>query len=280
LPDGNGFIAAGTNGWQISVSVQSSFLPTFRMYSGGFSGSGALPAECVDPSSRSWDKAAGGFTPQGDETPNTGDNSTYWIMADFLKRTTVATAGFVDIINPHRVRADGSVDTRLGPYYLPLDWRPVFSQDIQPPVDTLPGGTSINVEFRGASVTDPDPWRARVKRFFPLPNSKNFPLDPFKAADAGIRKFDNRATEGTGGTARNWWTYFYNRTVTSYTEDPNTLMSPAFTDQFAGPFEEFEPKDVRYFNWRFVMTNNVDANPPVSPSMDSFSLAYRFQPVR
>ena len=84
----------------------------------------------------------------------------------------------------------------------------------------------------------------------------------------------------TGGTARNWWTYFYNRTVTSYAEDLNTLVDPRFTREFAGPFESFLPNDVKYFNWRFLMTNNVDANPPISPSVDTFLVTYRFEQVR
>jgi hypothetical protein len=287
LPAGNGFIAAGTNGWQISLSVQSNFLPAFRTFSGGFAGSGAKPPECVDPSSSKWNKASGGFTPAGDVpmvvtfgsdvplVPDIADNSIYWIMADFVKRTTVVTTGFVDIINPHRVSI-GSADTRLGPYFLPSEWRPNFTHSFQPALESLPGGTAVDVEFRGASIVDPEPWRASQEGYTPVPTPKNFSLDPLKAGDAGIRKFDNRPT-GAGGTARNWWTYFYNRTVTSYTDNLNTLMNPAFTDQFAGPFEEFRPEDVRYFNWRFLMTNNVEASPPISPTIDTFMVTYRFE---
>ena len=68
--------------------------------------------------------------------------------------------------------------------------------------------------------------------------------------------------------------------MTSYTEDLNTLMDPRFTGGFAGPFESFLPRDVKYFNWRFLMTNDVDAKPPVSPSVDTFMVTYRFEQVR
>ena len=91
-----------------------------------------------------------------------------------------------------------------------------------------------------------------------------------------MRKWDTRVVAGTG-QARNWWTYLYNRTVTTYVEDPNVLMDPAYTIQFAGPNEQFNPRDVRYVNWRFIVSNNVTANPPVSPEIDTFALSYRFQ---
>jgi len=108
------------------------------------------------------------------------------------------------------------------------------------------------------------------------PDATNFPLDPFKAGDAHIRKWDPRPVPGTS-TARNWWTYFYNRTVTGYVDDPNELMDPSYTIRYMGPNESFTPREIRYVNWRFVVGNNVGANPPVNPSIDTFSLSYRFQ---
>jgi hypothetical protein len=34
---------------------------------------------------------------------------------------------------------------------------------------------------------------------------------------------------------------------------------------------------VRYFNWRFIMKNNVEADPAVSPDLESFAMIYRFE---
>ncbi len=129
-------------------------------------------------------------------------------------------------------------------------------------------------------MTRTGPWRAVKNGYDPIPDAKNFPLDPLKAGDAGIRRFDDRPSPLTGGTARNWWTYFYNRTVTTYTENLNTLMDPRFTSGFAGPLESFQPQDVKYFNWRFLMNNNVEASPSISPSIDTFMVSYRFERVR
>ena len=83
-----------------------------------------------------------------------------------------------------------------------------------------------------------------------------------------------------GSSSRDWWTYHYNRTITSYTEDPNDLVDSSFTNQFSGPHESFEGKDVRYFNWRFIMKNNVESDPPVSPRIESFAVSYRLNQQR
>ncbi|MCB9877401.1 MAG: hypothetical protein H6835_07345 [Planctomycetes bacterium] len=300
LPAGGGYIALGTNGWQTAVTVQSDPRPYFRALSSGRaatpSGSGPI---CRSPGDSQWSTASGGFTPTGAGTA-ARDNTFYWIMIDALKRQTVITNGFVDLYNPHRV-PEGFADPRLGPFYLsggqtqlPQGVLPHFAFEFDPPLSQLPSGTSWVPQFRGASPVDPTPWywdkwinggstlfptaswtanaRADLK-----PTAANFPLDPYKAGDAHMRKWDPRVIPGTS-QARNWWTYLYNRTVTKYVEDPNELMDPAYTQQFAGPNETFNPVDIRYVNWRFIVGNNADASPPVSPAIDTFSLSYRFQP--
>jgi hypothetical protein len=167
------------------------------------------------------------------------------------------------------------IDPRLGPYTT-TGLLPVFSYDFEPPLSTLPAGTAVITEFRAAGEI------ARSNQYWPItgsnpanPNDADvFPLDPLKAGDAHIRHYDDRPIPGT--TNRNWWVYHYNEKLTDYTDDPNDLVNTAFTNQFSGPFESFEGKDVRYFNWRFIMRNNVEADPPVSPKIESFSVSYRF----
>ncbi|MEM7200871.1 MAG: hypothetical protein AAF628_11425 [Planctomycetota bacterium] len=197
-------------------------------------------------------------------------------MADFLKRRSVVTAGFVDLIDPHRV-GPTSPDPRLGPYAaaggaLPpgttatFDWSAFGADEVS-------AGTAVAVEFRGASVVDPQPWRAVACGFPEPPDAKNFPLDPLKAGDAHVRKYDDRAL--AGGVPRDWWARYYNRNVTDYVADPNQLMDPAFTGSFAGPNEQFAPGDVRYVNWRLVLTG--DAERSVAPEIDSFWMVYRIE---
>jgi hypothetical protein len=305
LPAGNGYVALGTNGWQIALTVQSSPVPNFRTYSAGRSAlpNGSAPI-CRGPGDSQWNTASGGYSLPGGAVTTPSDNSFYWIMMDLLKRQSVITNGFIDLNNPHRV-PEGFADPRLGPFYLtggnstrPADVVPTFAFEFDPPLSQMPGGTSVVPQFRAASAVDDAPWyytkwAQAATNLYPnalwtspatvrpqlKPDASNFPLDPFKAADAHIRKWDQRSIPGTS-TSRNWWTYFYNRTVTSYVEDPNQLMDPAYTIQFAGPNESFTPRDVRYVNWRFVTSNNVDANPPVAPSIETFSLSYRYQRVQ
>jgi len=310
-PVGNGYIALGTNGWQISLTVQTSPQPNFRVLSSGRSAppTGGAPI-CLSTGSPGWSTAIGGFTPgSGSNVPNTasGDNSFYWIMIDFLKRQSVLTSGFVDLYNPHRV-PNGFADSRLGPFFtnpvtgaleLPQNTLPVFTYEFSPPLSELPAGTSVLPQFRAAGNVDPGsggtfngPWYwtewansastpANPNSPYPAaihaqlkPDAINFPLDPLKAGDAHIRKYDDRPVPGG---ARNFWTYLYNRAVTSYVGDPNGLMSPSFLGQFGSSLEGFTPRNVRYVNWRLVASNNPDADPPVAPSIDTFTFSYRFE---
>jgi hypothetical protein len=309
LPVGDGYIASGANGWQISIPVQSSANPYFRAFSAGRVPVGGTASLCRAPGDSQWVTASGGYAPAGSglTNPPPRDNTFYWIMLDLLKRQNVITNGFIDINNPHRV-PEGFGDPRLGPFYLsggqstrPANVSPFFAYEFDPPLNKQPAGTSIVPQFRAAGVVDSAPWYwdkwiNTVTPLFPAtvfgpgpgpaggprdllkPTPDNFPLDPYKAADAHIRKWDTRPIPGSG-TTRNWWTYFYNRTVTRYTDDPNELMDPNFTIQFKGPNEVFTPNDVRYVNWRLVTSNNTDASPPVSPSIESFALSYRFQRI-
>ncbi len=297
LPAGNGYVAFGLTGWQTSIALQSSNTPNFRMYSAGRPPFPNLNPICREPTASP--NGQGGYAPPpplgtgGTTIP--GDNTFYWVMIDFLKRASVVTNGFIDVFNPHRV-PNGFADSRLGPYYtnpqngtisVPAGIRPQFLYEFDPPSSALPGGTSVIAQFRAAGAVDSDPWYWREwaqgtgQTVYPAAyttqlqtNATNFPLDPFKACDAHIRKFDDRQSSGV---ARNWWTYFYNRTVSTYVLDPNQLYDSAFLSRFSGPNEGFTPSDVRYINWRYLMSNNVDASPPVAPAIDTFVLSYRFQ---
>ena len=58
------------------------------------------PPRTVSPGSAQWSQASGGLNPlNGNPTP-AGDNTFFWAQWDFLKRQTVVTAGFVDVLDP------------------------------------------------------------------------------------------------------------------------------------------------------------------------------------
>ncbi|MCA8973006.1 MAG: hypothetical protein KDC95_24700, partial [Planctomycetes bacterium] len=113
LPAEFGFIANGFNGWQISLTVQSGPLPAFRAFTGG------TPNNCASPQQNRWAQASGQNAGGGIGSNDWRDNSLYWTMADFLKRQTVATSGFVEVLNPHRMppRTENDIDPRLGPFF-------------------------------------------------------------------------------------------------------------------------------------------------------------------
>lgn len=294
LPEGRGYVASGANGWQVSLAIQSSSIPNFRVYSGGGVYQGR--PRVVTPGSAQWSRASGGLNPINGNNTAAGDNTFYWAQWDFLKRQSVVTFGFVDVINPHRVDTNFQLypfrDPRLGPYFpesgrtavLPVGVRPQFAPLFEPPLSTLPGGTELIPQYRAASIVHPKPWVAFAAS--PLtywtsrnqvpPDEINFPLDPLKAGDAQNRKYEDSTVE-TPPRQRNFWTYPYNLHVTDYVDDPNRLSNATFLSGYAGPFDSFQPNDVRYFNWRFIMKNNVDATPPVSPAIESFAMIYRFE---
>ncbi len=291
LPEGRGYVASGANGWQIALTVTSSSVPYFRVYSAGGVANGQIRR--VTPGSSQWSRASGGINPVTGQPTAFGDNSFYWIQTDFLKRQSVVTAGFVDLLDPHRVDpAFPNRDPRLGPYFpagatsvMPRGTAPMFTTLFEPSLDSLPGGTEIVPQYRGASIVDPRPWIA-VECAFPFwtrrnqvrPDNLNFPLDPRKAGDAGIRKYSDQFN--ASNQARNFWTHTYNLHVTDYVDDPNRLAEDGFLARFAGPADSFRANEVRYANWRFIMKNNVESTPPVAPSLESFALLYRFQETR
>lgn len=304
LPADAPYVALGLNGWQTSVTVQSSPRPCFRVFSGGRPNGATQGGLCIGIGDQAWEVAAGGWRPGASPSapwvptptdPIKGDNTFFWIMMDLVRRQTVATAGFVDLFDPHRVSAN-STDPRLGPWFLadgqptlPNDVLPEFGFAFDPPLSRLPSGTSVTPQFRGADLVDPQPWYwtrwiAQPNPLFPAatqqnplfdaqartdlrPSADNFPLDPLKAGDAHIRKWDTRA-------GRNWWSYLYNRTVTPYVEDPNQLMDEAWLASLGAP--GLQPRTLRYVNWRFLMVNNVQAEPPTAPAIETFAMTYRF----
>ena len=297
LPHGRGYIASGVNGWQVAITVQSAPPPNFRVFSAGNTDFGASrPSRCIGPDSTEWSQASGTFArdSQGVVMPVIpGDNTMYWTMIDFARRLTVTTSGFIDIDNPHRIGpAFASLDPRLGPYFAPGERPPETVPDIdhqiEPPARELPAGTTVTAEFRGASAVDSAPWffeeqlalRGAVglaMQGCTRPTADNFPNDPRKAGDAHVRKFDSRRSPYNPSVSnRDFWTHFYNRTVTDYVEDAELLRDRIWLQQFVATSETFGPGDIAYFNWRFLMTNAMDSNPAVGPAIESFAVAYTF----
>ncbi len=244
LPKDNPWKATGANGWQIALTVTSSPLPVWRAYSAG--GRTVSTTYKVNPASET--TAKGGWSFTGGRT-RWGDNTFYWARFDFLKRFSVATGGFIDLRDPHNAaRTNKANDPRLGPYTFTATTIPKFDVIIEPPLSSLPNGTKIIPEFRGADK-----------------GTGSFALyDPLVAGDAHVRRFQR------GSPYK--WSYQYTQRLTKYTEDPNTLFDATFLKKFY-----MSPADLRLMNFRFIFVNNVETDPPVQPSMDTFALVYRLE---
>ncbi len=280
LPAEWGFVAQGYNGWQVALSVQSNIRPNFRVFSGG----DREGDECIGPTTSDWTTASGQLN---SEDGRTGDNSVYWIMADFLKRQTVATNGFVEILNPHRMPPEGAgnYDPRLGPFdraQLPNGALPNFEWHFDPPLVQLPAGTRITPEFRAASRVTGGVWNdptAIGAGSAPGVPNPCFALNPRCAGDAQLRKYDVRGFPTVFDGARNWWSYLYTEHVTDYSTEVDDLTDTGFLSRYSGPNanDRLTPLDVVYFNWRFIIVSNVEATPTISPSTDAFAISYRFE---
>jgi hypothetical protein len=243
------------------------------------------------PHKPSGDVAAGGRDPLLNVPTHWGDSTLFWARVDLQRRRTVVTAGFVDLLDPHRMPPGGPrVDPRLGPYVadvsagaaMPPRVRPRYAVLVSPPPADRPAGTAVRIEYRAAGIVDPAPWVARVdaattrwtSRGQEAPDAVNFPLDPRKAGDAHVRKFSDALVDGT---AWQHWVGFYNRLVTDYTDDPARLHDPEWLRRYGPIHRRMQPTDVRYLNWRLVMENNVDVVPAAVPSIESFALVYRLE---
>lgn len=244
LPKDDPWRATGFNGWQISLTVQSSPLPNWRVYSGG--GIVGRQEMKIDPSNESL--AQGGYTPIGGRT-RFGDNSCYWCCVDFVKRISVMTFGFINLEDPHNDAEHEYGDPRLGPY----TWtgaRPEFELNFEPPLSTLPVGTKLIAEFRGA-----DAFRS---------NAESVPFEPLVAGDAHVRRYSN--------TTNDWLQYMHTNNLTKYRPDPNDLYDAEWLKQFTANGQPLKPEELKLINWRFIFHNNIDVDPPATAFLDSFAI--------
>ncbi len=279
-------LAFGRLGAAASVATTCAPSPAFRAYSTGFVGDDQTPRQDLQPQDEAWFTARGGFTPNGAVTLPT-DNTVPWIRVDFLARRSVATAGLVDLFDPHR-RAGTPLppDPRLGPFFetdaprLPpgLRIRPRFVIDGPSPAHT----GRIEAEFRATGPVDPEPWRFAQLTDVPAelrPTPTNVALDPRIAGDCWLRKYDDRTDPGSG-RARDHWTYPYHQNVTTAVGDLDLLFDQGFLDRFAGPHETFGPRDLRSLHWRLVFENGEVDGFPLAPSLDGVALVYRIEAAR
>ena len=245
LPKDDPFRATGFNGWQISLTVTSQANPYFRVYSGGYQQGTTINA--MDPTQNGWEQGVGGWNPTTLSRTPSRDNTVYWIRADFLKRLSVVTFGFLEIENPHD---NGTIsnrkidDPRLGPYAINSNERADFAVHFEPPLAALPTNTKLIAEFRGAAGE----------------GGSFEPYSPLIAGNAHVRFY-------SGGS---WSRYQHTTKLSQYTLDPNDLFEPQFQKD-----NDLDQTGVEFMSWRFLLENNVKVTPSTVPTLDSFAITYR-----
>ncbi len=200
-----------------------------------------------------------------------GDGMLNWARADFVRKVSTQTFGFIDTLQPQRaqiVDGSGAVANEAGipnlaglPNGTELRITDLVVQT-DPPQARQPAGTGVFVEMRGADSFD----RSDVL-YNPSFAGQN-PTDAFDArgnllnANYACEAY-RYSTPNTGGAPR-----VVASGLTRYvTEDQLALIRNPATQKLP-----------RFLNVRVVMTNNVNVSPPLSPSLRSMSIVYRVAP--
>ena len=200
-----------------------------------------------------------------------GDSHIHWAQADFIRKVSMATFGFIDLQRPNQAKATttsttltvGIPDfTTLGANIAGKD----FVTVVDPPITAQPAGTSVKIEFRGATtIPGPQPASAVNHIYDRKPNETSsgvIPtiqsgkiLNPFYACDAYREAMPNAPTTPRVAAVG----------LTPYVveEQIDTLRDPA------------KGSLPRYLNWRVVFENNTLVTPATSPSLRSMSVVYR-----
>jgi hypothetical protein len=227
------------------------------------------------------------------------DDHVHWAQADFVRRVSMVTFGFFDSMLPNRHDFNNALNklTTSWPGLSTPQGIPDLTKVqnamgivdlvtiMDPPLSAQPVGTSVVVEVRGAEEFDnqdkiysqPDELRLNanlttVWNNIQVVKNRGNLLNPFYACEAYryalANPFDT-ATIYHAVHTPTWQNFVGPRVkakgLTHYvTEDrldeirsPTTLLLP------------------RYLNFRIIMENNLGANPPISPSLKSFAVAFR-----
>ena len=209
-----------------------------------------------------------------------GDGMMNWAQADFVRKVSTMTFGFLDSLQPQR--AQFVLDPAGTPTVLNSPGIPDLASvnqnlrmsdlivQLDPPQAFQPAGTSVVLELRGAESFGNSNvlYNPVFEQAGQIPDDtfdgRGNLLNPNYACEAYRYSQANHSVglQGSRDTARVAATG-----LTRYvTEDQ--------LDEIRDPATGLLP---RYFNIRLVMTNNVDVTPSLSPSLRSMGVIYRVQ---
>ncbi len=254
--------------------------PTFRVHTSG--GIDSLGAEIfVDPANTfvatgGWvlDPALGDPV-NGRLQTKYGDDHQPWGQADFVRRVSMVTYGFVDSMLPNQHNLPPTYSTWPGttvkkgiPDFAALGSSRSANYAIRdlvtimdPPLAAQPGGTSIRLEYRFAdtfaNATTIYDKVANNSVGTSAPISRGNLLNPSYACEAYRYASPNSGASGTSPR------------VTA------SGMTPYVEEQALDTLRNTSGLLPRYLNFRLIMTSNIGVAPALSPSLRSLAIVYR-----
>ena len=202
-----------------------------------------------------------------------GDDHIHWAQADFVRKISMATAGFIDTLKPNQSKnltgfdPNGSPDfaalqTTLGTTLRIKDFLTVTD----PPITAQPAGTNVTFEFRTATTFDysnviydkvANDTVPKPPVVLPVVGRGNI-MNPYYACEAY-----RYATPNSGDT-------FSAPRVSATGLTP--YVPEETLDSLRDATKGYLPQ---FLNWRVILQNNTAVNPATSPGLRSFSLVYR-----
>jgi hypothetical protein len=222
---------------------------------------------------------------------NGRDDHLHWAQADFARRMSELTFGFWDTLQPNRhdfLNTQYPVTTswpgRSIPQGIPdlttVSTKTIGVEDfttiMDPPLARQPAGTNLTVEYRGASSFD---------------NDDKLYVQPDDATYTHANIVQQRGNLLSPSYAEEAYRYaMENKFPTSYF---NVTMPPTGPRVAASGLTPYVSEDgldsvrdktsgllPRFLNFRFIMQNNLSADPPLQPFLNSFQVAYRISEGR
>ncbi|MCC6783207.1 MAG: hypothetical protein IT457_10225 [Planctomycetes bacterium] len=195
-----------------------------------------------------------------------GDASVHWAQIDLVRKVSVVTFGFFDTLRPNR--HDLAAQNPAPPALPPSVGRPDLSvlvggdvrvQDmmaiLDPPAARQPGGTRIDVEFRGVrTLTRPDPYDPNTSDA--VDTRRNL-LNPNYACEAYRYAMSNPGESNDPRVVAEGLTPYVKEGELDTIRDPANLLLP------------------RFMNFRLVMENNISSNPTQAPALRGMGIVFR-----
>lgn len=217
------------------------------------------------------------------------DDHLHWGQADFVRRVSELTFGFWDTLQPNRhdfLNSQWGLTTswpgRSIPEGVPdlttVSTNPLGVEDftmlMDPPLSNQPAGTNLTVEFRGAKMFDHD------DKLFVIQDDANYTHDNI------VQQRGNLLNPGYAEEAYRY--AMENKFPSTYFALPTPGLpaaGPRVNAAGLTPYVALDKLDSlrdpqtgllpRFMNFRFVMENNLAADPPLQPYLESFQVAYR-----